>query len=96
MTERPPSPHENIPWMQALRPGKPMTSSLSIWAVYDHPNDYPDGFVARRFETDAGGSATSDMFTASSLHELRSLLPPGLVCLSRAERDDPHIVEVWM
>lgn len=25
-------------------------SSITLWTVYDHPRDYPNNFVARRFE----------------------------------------------
>lgn len=70
---------------------------LSMWTVYDHPRDYPDVFVARRFEITRGLSGpTNDMFTADTLDELRRLLPPGLFCLLREPDDDPKIVETWI
>jgi len=70
---------------------------LTMWSVYDHPSDYPDAFVARKFEARGGITvATSDMFTAPTLNELRRLLPPGLVCFPRNPDDDPVIVETWL
>jgi hypothetical protein len=80
---------------------------LNIWTVYKHPRDYPDQYVARRFEvggapTDvrllhaAAPSPTNDMFVADTLREVRALLPPGLFRMPRQESDDPVIVEVWL
>ena len=72
-----------------------------MWTIYDHPRDYPDSWVARRWEV--GGKtrvpapiATSDMFVADTLEELRALLPPGLVCLNRLPLDDAKVKEVWV
>jgi len=72
---------------------------LSMWTLYDRPRDYPQHYVARRFEVASGHiypRPTNDMFTADSLEELRMLLPPGLVCLGRNPSDDPNIVETWI
>jgi hypothetical protein len=67
------------------------------WTIYDHPRDYPDAFVARRWVAIRGTVIpTNDMFVANSLNELRALLPPGLVLFPRFDGDDPNIVEVWM
>ena len=73
------------------------TSQLTGWTVYDHPRDYPDCFIARRWIA-VGGEVvpTTDMFTGATLDEVRALLPPGLVYFPRAEQDDPKIVEVWL
>lgn len=70
---------------------------LSIWTVYDHPRDQPDAFVARRWDIQCGVTyATSDMFVAPTLNEIRALLPPGLVRMTRDVTDDPVIVESWV
>jgi hypothetical protein len=74
-----------------------MSEALHMWTVYDHPRDYPDKYVARRSEIGAASvKMTNDMFVADTVDELRTLLPPGLVCLSRDPNDDPCIVEVWL
>jgi hypothetical protein len=67
-----------------------------MWTVYEHPRDYPDHFVARKFLVTTVTQPTTDMFVADSLEELRSLLPHGLHRLPRFEHDDPKIVEVWL
>jgi hypothetical protein len=28
--------------------------ALAVWTVYDRPDDYPDGFIARMFEVASG------------------------------------------
>jgi hypothetical protein len=72
--------------------------ALHLWTVYDHPRDYPDSYVARLMLIGRRGviQRTNAMYTADSLDELRSLLPPGLTCLPRHEEDDPVILEVWI
>ena len=50
-------------------------TALSMWTVYDHPSDYPRGFIARRFEVDGKGSrATRDVLTSDDLDVLRGQL----------------------
>jgi hypothetical protein len=71
--------------------------TLHIWTVYDHPRDYPDSYVARLTLVGAGVTQPSNvMFTADTLEELRSLLPPGMTYFPRDEQDDPVILEVWI
>jgi hypothetical protein len=76
---------------------------VSLWTVYRSPVDYPGVFVARRFvimPRRAGGRpeaiATSEMFVADSLEEVRALLPAGMFCLPRLGPDQPQIVETWV
>lgn len=69
---------------------------LMIWVIYYHPKDFPDKFVARRFNLD---QPTPDHITSDSLEGIRSALlekEPGLVCLTRAPEDDPVILETWI
>jgi hypothetical protein len=76
------------------------------WTIYDHPSDYPNGFIARKWiyapgmAPDDNGEAqptpTAEVLTASSLAELRALLPLGLICFPRKADDDPAIVESWL
>ena len=73
---------------------------ISMWAVYDHPSDYPEHWVARRFDIFHGISEPvpnrEHFFTADTLEEIRNLIPSGLVCLTRSEGDDPCITETWL
>lgn len=71
---------------------------LIIWTVYDHPTDFPDNFVARKFTTDANGPrATAEVVVADSLDAIReSMVQRGLTCLTRSPEDEPQIVETWL
>jgi hypothetical protein len=72
---------------------------LSVWKVYNRPKDYPDSFVARRFETGNGkpdAVATADMVTGDLAMIRESMEMCGLYCRPRAPSDDPVIVESWI
>ena len=70
---------------------------LPIWTIFDHPRDYPNAFVARRFDvTRKGIEITADVILAASLEELRGMLPMGLTRLERSPGDDPNIIESWI
>jgi hypothetical protein len=72
---------------------------LAMWTVYDHPPDYPDKFIARRFEVDRDGPrVTPSIIIADDLDKLRHALcfEMGLTVLTRSPEDDPCIVETWL
>lgn len=72
---------------------------LSMWTVYDHPTDYPDKYVARRFDVDAKGARpSSSLIVTDNLETLRTILAieMSLVCLTRHVWDDPKIMETWL
>lgn len=70
---------------------------MSQWVVYDHPRDFPDKFVVRRWDIGAGVvTATDEVRVADTLEEIRRLIPFGLFRLGRFEEDDPCIVELWL
>ena len=74
-------------------------SMFAMWVVYDHPTDYPDKFVARRFDVDRDEPKPSaSIIITDDLDKLRDMLQLelGLVKLMRSERDDPKIVETWL
>lgn len=70
---------------------------VTTYTIYDHPTDFPNDFVVRRFDN---GKPTSVAFTCDSLLDARDLiraLTDGCaVCLARHETDDPVIVETWV
>ena len=71
--------------------------ALSMWTVYDRPPDYPDAFVARRFEIGTEPMPTDDVILASELEQLRTAFRrAGLTVLERFDGDEDHIVETWM
>lgn len=71
---------------------------LDMWTVYDHPRDFPELFVARRWTITAGGvERTDDVKGAHTLQTLQDeLVDMGLTCVPRFVGDDPVIVEVWL
>lgn len=76
------------------------TDELYAWTVYDHPTDQPDVYVARLWRfLPAPPAPTSRTLDCDDLEGLRAMIladNPGLICLGRAEADDPKIVEVWI
>lgn len=69
---------------------------LEQWVIYDHPRDYPLGFIARRWEiTPNVLQATGESVKGATLDQVRDQLPRGLCRLPRFAKDDPFIVEVW-
>ena len=72
-------------------------SVLYQYTIYDHPRDYPEGFVVRqwRIASGEGGPTPEEAWTAPSLEAARALVPAGLFCLPRVAEDDPVIVETW-
>ncbi len=71
---------------------------LSIWTIYDKPDDYPHSFVARRFEVRRGvllPIRTADAIISADLEAVRSQLPKGLSLIPREAGDEPQIVESW-
>ena len=75
-----------------------MTGKLEMWTVYDHPADFPDGYVARKFVVDGPEPKPTDVAMWSvDLEEVRDFLENlGLTCLARSEGDEPQIVESWV
>jgi hypothetical protein len=68
--------------------------AIPIWTVYDHPRDFPDCFIARKFMLDV---VTTEIVTAPTLDELRDrLATEGLFLVPRSPEDDPRIVETWL
>jgi hypothetical protein len=73
--------------------------NLELWVIYRHPNDYPKGFVVRRWQiSDVRPVPVPDQAfsRADSLEDARRLVPAGLVCMPRSRGDDPVIAEFWL
>jgi hypothetical protein len=70
---------------------------LPMWVVFGPSTiEYPDQWVARMHVALPEPKVTRFVMTHDSLDELRSILPPGLICLPRYRDDPPHLVEVWL
>jgi hypothetical protein len=72
--------------------------SLDMWTIYDHPRDFPNSYVARLFQVEAGKSgATETIIVNDDLELIRKEFEScGLVCIIRADDDDPVILETWL
>jgi hypothetical protein len=76
--------------------------ALSTWTIYDKPKDWPDGYIARRFEvTKQGGTPTTSVLkgddTDAALETMRLVLETaGMVCLVRNGADHSTVVETWI
>lgn len=67
---------------------------MQVWTIYDHPSDFPDKFVARRW---VDARPTKDVLICSDLDELRQHFERmGLMLILRNADDDPVIVESWV
>lgn len=76
-----------------------MTSGpCHFWVVYDHPSDYPDGYIARRHDVYAWGSTPSEVTrAAANITILRAYLSSlGLIMIPRDPSDEPQILETWL
>jgi hypothetical protein len=75
-------------------------ATLEMFVVYDHPRDYPDHFVVRRWIIGAQpGEPLSDdgwLYIADTLEQIRNYIPPHCVRLERDPNDEPQIVESWI
>lgn len=71
--------------------------SLPMWTVYGPaPLDQEGLFVARLWLMIPQPMPTQTLLRATSLAQIRDLLPPGLTCLRRKFGDDFNIIEVWL
>lgn len=73
-------------------------NALVMWTVYDHPTDFPNNYVARKFMVTKGRAiATEEIILCPDLEALREQLEQlGLVPLKRDPHDDAKIVETWL
>ena len=79
--------------------GEPVTP-LVMWTVYEHPNDCPGEYVARKFViTEDVYKSSKELISSRSLRDVRNVLRslyPSLIQLKRPPDDEPHVVEVWL
>lgn len=71
---------------------------MSLWTIYDHPTDYPDGYVVRQWFIIPGEGAApqESAHYAPTLEAAREYLPAGLWNLGKQYDDDPAIAETWI
>lgn len=70
---------------------------MYCWTIYDHPSDYPDFFVVRRWRILPGHLISEkNCLLADSLIEAREHIPTGFVRVDRQPEDDSVILETWI
>lgn len=75
---------------------------LDGWTIFDHPTDFPDFFVSRRWIANRDGAvtATQDVLKHKNLDTLRGMTERvagrPLHRLDRLLADQPNILEVWI
>jgi hypothetical protein len=78
---------------------RPIGCVLVFWMIYDHPTDYPKGYVLRAGFIVKGLRRmlmSTTAWYASTPDELEAILPDGVIRMGPQEGDDPVILSVWM
>ncbi len=74
-----------------------MSKCVTIWTVYQHPDDYPDWWVLRGYDLLPGALQRHRFFfTGRTLDEVRAKVPPATLCVGRQPADHPAIYECWV
>lgn len=74
-----------------------LQARLPMWVVYRPiTREYPGLWVARMHVTLPQPRPTRFVMTHDTLHQLRTILPPGLTMLDRDPNDVVEIEEVWL
>lgn len=67
------------------------------YAIYEHPIDYPEGYVVREWYVSAEGPEPGPAKTADTLDEAHALLPDGVQLVEdHGTPPEPQLIEVWM
>ena len=72
---------------------------ISQYAIYDHPRDYPNHYVVRRWDIHPGVPVpipNGNAELSETLSDARAAIPTGFVNIGRQAGDDLVILEVWI
>lgn len=70
---------------------------LDIWTIYDHPKDFPDGYVVRLWHVGPDGlERSTEAYGRATLEEARAMVPEGLYRMPAETADDEAILESWL
>lgn len=69
-----------------------------IIALYDHPKDFPESYVARAHVVGRGRHWPSPniFIVRDTLEEVRAAIPAGMHRMNRSSIDDPCIIEIYL
>jgi hypothetical protein len=75
----------------------PPQPAVSMWAVYDHPLDDPDVFIARRWEVRGlEYRATQDTKRDTDIEAIRDELRAMGLHRIKEGGGDPVVIETWL
>lgn len=90
----------NDEFCQLINSGRKSRMASVLVTVYDHPQDFPHGYVARAHIIAHGGKSAyvSPMIYIGreTLDEVRAAIPPDMVKMIRHPQDDPAILETYI
>lgn len=90
----------NDEFCQLINSGRKSRMASIIVTVYDHPQDFPHGYVARAHIIAHSGKAAyaSQMIYIGreTIEEVRAAIPPDMVKMVRHPQDDPAILETYI
>jgi hypothetical protein len=70
---------------------------LEVYTIYDHPSDYPNHFVVRKWLIRGDKPIPTDWIRASkSLKVVRKYIPFDRVRIERSIEDNRYILESWI
>lgn len=70
---------------------------MELWTVYDRPADHPRHCAVRKVLVEDDGLSPRDLQLFQSVQEARSALARrGLICVPRAQQDEPALLETWL
>lgn len=70
---------------------------VELFAVYDHPKDFPEHYAVRKIFTAEEGLEVLEWVLFQHLEAARSMLAQrGLLRVPRGDSDEPELVETWL
>jgi len=75
-----------------------LEDAVELFVIYDHPLDFPEHFVVRRWFVVGVDQCLPDYVPriAGTLEDARGYVPDGLVHMVRRRGEDAFIIETWM
>lgn len=71
--------------------------AITFWVIWDHPVDYPQGYLLRaQFVIHGKRFVSKIAWHADDPEKLRAILPPGGWRFERRPGDPKHLLETWM
>jgi deferrochelatase/peroxidase EfeB len=89
--------NEGVGAMEDTPQPEDLEKAIKQYAIYEHPDDYRDGYVLRELLILPGQTLPGDSHRVATLEAARALLPAGVSKISEGpEPNAPKLVEVWM